>query len=505
MNVNISIYFVTRKHYIGENSIPMSTNKLTDLLSTFTREEFRQFGLFISSPFFNKEFIQIKLYEILKKHHPDFDSRGFNKPAVFARLYPHKKYSDGTMRNIFTRTLSLAQDFLSVWKYRNDTYSFNMNLLSELSARRQTVLFEKKKIDVALDIETEKHKTESFYYRRFLFIDLQRRFKNTQKSLFELMNETLYELSDNFSVFFMIGMLRMYTLLSNTNRYMLHYELNKNLMDGIEFHIRENYENYKNITYLVLYYNFYMLAKTGNEKHYYDLFELMMNKSYELEHAAKQDLYTILANYCYTKINKGEMDFINQQFYINKQKIETEFYKSDAGFMSHILYINVVITGLEAGEELWVREFMEKYKQELDQVNRENTYIFCCSFYHYWIKDYSKSLELAAKVKTDDLSYKHQLRSLYLKIYFDLNEAETFYSHIDSYKHFIASSSNVSGHLRETINNYINFAKKLFDLKYDRDINDTELAMVKKDIINNKAMINKPWLLRKIEEIEKTI
>lgn len=483
----------------------MGSNKLIELLRTFTKDEFKQFGFFINSPYFNRESVQIKLYEVLKKFHPEFDGRGINKAALFNKLYPERKYSDGTMRNILTRTLSLAENFLSVRKYRNDTYNFDMNLLSELSSRKQTTLFEEKKDDMSINIDAEKYKTENYYYRRFLFFDAQRRFKNTQKSLFELIDETLHELSDDFSAFFLIGMLKMYAMLSNTNKYMLHYELNKNLMDGIEFHIRDNYEKYRNVTYIVLYYNFYMLAKTGNEMHYHDLFELMMNKSDELEHEDKQDLYTILANYCYTKINKGEMDFINQQFYINRQKIETEFYRSETGFMSHILYINVVITGLEAGEELWVKEFMEKYKPELDPVNRENTYIFCNSFHCYWIKDYSKSLDLAGKVKTDDLSYKHQLRSLYLKIYFDLNETETFYSHIDSYRHFIAGSNNVSEHLRVTINNYVNFAKRIFDLKNRGDVNDTDLAMIKKDIINNKAMINKPWLLRKIEEIEKSI
>jgi hypothetical protein len=162
----------------------------------------------------------------------------------------------------------------------------------------------------------------------------------------------------------------------------------------------------------------------------------------------------------------------------------------------------VVVTGLEAGETGWVNNFISQYKSELDKINRENTFIFCSAFYNYWIKNFSEALNLAAKVKTDDSSYKHQLKSLYLKIYYDLNETEPFYSHVDNYKHFISSEKNVGEQVRLNVNNYINYAKRLFDLKSSNIIDSIEVKMLENEIINNKAMINKPWLLRRIKELE---
>ncbi|KXK49032.1 MAG: hypothetical protein UZ05_CHB002001963 [Chlorobi bacterium OLB5] len=45
----------------------MINSKAIELLKTFNEEEFKQFGLFTASPYFNREAVQVKFYEILKK------------------------------------------------------------------------------------------------------------------------------------------------------------------------------------------------------------------------------------------------------------------------------------------------------------------------------------------------------------------------------------------------------------------------------------------------------
>jgi hypothetical protein len=42
----------------------------------------------------------------------------------------------------------------------------------------------------------------------------------------------------------------------------------------------------------------------------------------------------------------------------------------------------------------------------------------------------------------------------------------------------------------------------LFDLKNSGTVQNIDIEMLKREIINNKAMINKSWLLEKIAEME---
>ncbi|HJY64462.1 MAG TPA: hypothetical protein VJ455_09930, partial [Ignavibacteria bacterium] len=258
------------------------------------------------------------------------------------------------------------------------------------------------------------------------------------------------------------------------------------------------------VPYINYLYNTHKLVSTGEEKYFYALKNIFHHKYTSLGENDKRNLFSLLGNYCYVKTNTGELKFVNEQFVIIKTSIEHGYYKIGEGFISHLMFMNTVITGLEAGETGWVKNFIEKYKIELDHINRENTYIFCKALIYYWEKDYNKALDYAAKIKTGDTSYKHQIKSLYLKIYFDLPDTESFYLHIDSYKHFISADSNISKQVNTALGNYINYAKKIFDLKMKPNTEDADIELLKREIIKNKAMVNKPWLLRKIEELFKS-
>jgi hypothetical protein len=306
--------FVINKYYIyirnmGEKQA--ISGKLIGLLKTFSEKEFKEFGLFINSPFFTKEAAQGKLYLILKKYYPAFDGRDFKKEKVFSKLYPDKKYNDGILRNVFTRTLALAEDYLTVKRYSEKEFYYRLNLLSELNERKQLKLFEKEIIVTENYLQENLIEDGNHYYEKFLLQEEQRSFTRGQKS--SLKSGEMYPgLFHNFSISFMINMLKIDVYMQNTNRYMFHFEQYKFLMEGIEKHIEDNYAEYSKITYLNYYYNASMLAKTSGEEYYYNLFKLIKHKDRELAYTDKRGLYVILANYCYTKSNAGELNFLKE-------------------------------------------------------------------------------------------------------------------------------------------------------------------------------------------------
>jgi hypothetical protein len=249
------------------------------------------------------------------------------------------------------------------------------------------------------------------------------------------------------------------------------------------------------------YYNTYKLAATQDEAYFYELKNIMKNNYNELSREDKRNIYSILTNYCYIKINTGIDKFKKEHFELMREHVEKGYYLVAGKFMTHLLYMNCVIVGLGAGEEQWVENFIESHKAELDVLNRENAYRFSRAFFYYSTGQYSKALDTAALVETNDLSYKHQLKSFYLKIYFDMNESEPFYSHVDNYRHFISSEANAAPAVRETIHNYINFAKRIFDLKNGRDEKEFELLQLEREVKESHSLINKDWLLKKIAEV----
>src|SRR3989304_9957186 len=145
----------------------MIRGKLIELLKEFSEEEFRKFGLYVHSPFFNRETVQNKFYIILKKYYPLFNGRDFNKEKVFKKLYPAKKYNEGVMRNILSNMLTLAENFLAVNKFMQNQVELNITLLGRLTDKKQFLLFRKaeKLLDKLLD-RTES-KDYDYYYNKF--------------------------------------------------------------------------------------------------------------------------------------------------------------------------------------------------------------------------------------------------------------------------------------------------------------------------------------------------
>ncbi len=482
----------------------MISSKAIDLVSTFNEAEFKEFGLFIASPFYNKEVVQVKFYEIMKKQRPLFTGYSFEKEKVFVKLYPGKKYNDGVMRNILSRTLELAENYLTVKRQAADPFSCRISLMRELSERKVQKLFEKVEVKAKEILDNLPAKDDQYYYSSFVLLNEKSKFLSRQKSSLYTSNDLLLEASENLTVSFLITMLQSKTNIANSNLKIFNFDKDPTVNE-LEILAEKEITKNAEITYLKYYYNSFKLARTLDEKYFYELKKIVDSSYDKFRDQDRKDIFTILTNYCYFKINEGELHFKKEHFLLFRENIMRGHYKGSRNYLDHIKYFNVAVTGLEAGELCWVVDFIEKYKSELDDINRENSYNFCRALVYYHQAKYNDAVNWAAKVKADDLSYKHQLKSLYLKIYYDMNETEPFYSHIDSYRHFLLNEKLIPEVTKQVISSYINFTKKLFDIKNRIEEKDFDLFKIRKDISDNKAMINKSWLLERADKIEKSL
>jgi hypothetical protein len=247
----------------------------------------------------------------------------------------------------------------------------------------------------------------------------------------------------------------------------------------------------------------YNLLKSGSEKIFSELLTELLISYRKIDNPTLRNLFTAAENFAAEKINSGILEYFPELFRIYRFMVEHKLYTGSYGHMRHIFYINIVSTGLEAGEMEWVESFIENYRNEVYEEFRENSYNMAQAIFYYWKKDYNKSLSLAAKVTTEDFVFKINIRSLYLKIYYDINETESFYSHIDALKHYYTKSKEVPESIRRVLAEYVNYSKQLFDYKNLPNHDGFELAQLKNLISDNKSLLNKTWLLRKIAEIEK--
>ncbi len=483
----------------------MHSAKFIEVLRSFSPQEFKTFGVFLNSPYFNTEKLPVKLYDMLKRHYPEFASKSLSKENVFTKLYPGKPYNDKLMRNIASDMLRLAESFITAESSRKEELKSKILLMNEFSRRKLISLFERN-VEKAESILSQTQTEDIDFYKNRLEIE-------RSKKQHEIIHKDIYinpknreqEVSDQVTAISLLEMIYCNLKLTSIEK-KFDFDYKLNFEDEIDQFLSSSGSRFlENVYIKCLYYNFKLL-RTQQEKYYFLLRDFIQSDFERLPREIRRDTYISLANYCYVRITKGDDEYIRESFMNNREMIKNDLFTTAAGNIPNVFFMNVVTTGLECGEQEWVEKFISEDGHRLKDDSREDTLNFCLANLHYYKCDYGTAFTFLSKITTDDMTYKHNVRSLTLKLYFDTNEIEPFLSHIDSYRHFIAGNKLVFDKIKDSLNNYISFSKRIFCIKnkigkFDED----DLPKLNREISECTPLINRPWLLRKIDELtEKT-
>ena len=110
----------------------MGTPNLISLLRSFSKDEFKEFGKFVRSPYFNTHKDLVNYYIFLKTYFPSFNQQAFTKENAFRKVYPERKFSNREMLKMNSRMNQLGNEFL---KTRSENFTDDFKLLGEYLKR----------------------------------------------------------------------------------------------------------------------------------------------------------------------------------------------------------------------------------------------------------------------------------------------------------------------------------------------------------------------------------
>lgn len=512
----------------------MRKSDLILLFKTFSKEDFIKFGDFLKSPYHNKYQILISLYNILKTHYPDFSSERLSKTKIFGILYPAKTYNDGIMRNIISDLKNMVIEFKTYEAFEKHNYLKN-NL--KLNILRQNGLFKKFSSlynKLRKRLSTIKEKDSDQYYNEFLLADSQKKYIiglnrkiNFRKKFVEKHNvqgriDALNLMLDNLALSFGINAFKIYIQIKRLENLMFFVKNEENNYD-----YRLNYYNIAELLYkefknkldatnsdmIYLDYNFFSLhtyTEPDNEAYINNLLDVKKNSLELLNISERWNLFSLLITYMHGRVLRGNLNKLKDTFNLIKEFIETKSYRSTLNnTIPDYMLVNTMDYALIAGEVKWAEQFYHTYINDIPEKDRNNISIYCEAYILYSKNKYTDALEKLAKVIYDSVFdggifvFKVRLKILYLKIIYELNEHELFYSNIDSFRHFVSNNKTLVINEKERIFNFISYFKKLFHLK--NKLNEDmgfEIISFKNDLLNNIDVDEKVWLLTKTEQLE---
>lgn len=471
----------------------MAEYKLLSLLKSLNKKEHRQFKKFLNSPYFNTNKSLNKLYEIISDNevvNNDF----IQKEYVYKKLFPQKKYKDLHCRQYLSSLTKLLEKFIQIEHFYKNKDLQNQALLKEFTYKGSENIFSQ------LYSKTKPSSTITdgeYYYNLFRREDIRNQFlAYTAQNQNRLLAQPNYSETIQFlDTFYLIYKLKYCCELLN---YKSVGALGKEtiLLDDILELLKK--KDYSGTPIINAYYKILLTFIYPDEEiNYYSLIDFLKENDHQFQHDDSREMYIYAQNFCIRQINKGKSAYLQELLNVYKILLKRKIiYLNNQ--LSPWDYKNIVVTGLRCQDYSWVKSFIDKYKSKLPEKEKNNAYKYNLAKYHFYQKEYNDVLKLLQKVEYNDIFYNLDSKAMLLKTYFEIEEYDTMYSLIESFKIFLRRSRDISKNRIKSYKNMLKIVQKISRRKLNRNTDVHELL---KEIEKTKPLADANWLKSKAMEL----
>jgi len=485
----------------------MHNNSLLEILRTLSKDEFKRFDKFVTSPYFNKKSYVISLFRHIRKYYPDFKSQKLDREQAWKAIYPVKKYNYGIFKNLVFDLTKLAENFLKIEYYLKDELQSGYNFLDVLNERHLTKLF-KSNFNVisksAADLYARKVLSAENYFEFMSKLYLLKFGFSAEFSPYPGMDKELITHLESLISYFMIVLIKAdlsYLSFKADNNPKQENNLTSIFLDKVDLiKLMEYYETKSSLSFNVLnaYYKMYLSINDKNSPHkYFDFKKTLEFTSPGLSNSDKHILLSSLTN-CVANLTAYGINKSSESLEIAKLQINEKVLLNHDGYIGVTHFISLIQSACNVGDHIFIEEFTNKFSRYLHSDVKENLEKFSLVHYHFARKEYNKSLELILKIDYDLFTMKYYLKNLQMMNFYELSDYESYLSNLDSIRHFISKNKSITEKWKVSQTLFVNYLSALFKLRENPD--EFELKKLKADIQNSNPQ-KKQWLIGKTDEL----
>lgn len=476
----------------------MKTTKLYQILSQFEVYELNRLHKFIHSPYFNPSEPLCAFYDEI---HTELKSNekeesALDKKRLWNLLVEDEPYNDRRFRKYTSDLLSLVEDFLAMEKYKSNPIHQADFLLQAVQEKKFEALYSKSIKSARRLAKRQPDRSSNYYFNQY---KIEKRFYEiSQADIRRTERSNIDALIQNLDYFYLAEKLRYYCTLLSRRKIQKH-EYNILFIQEILEHIEK--EDYSDRPQIMVYYHVYKLyASLENTSDYYALKELIKRHEYIFSPDDLRDIYLLAINFCIAKNNQGDTNFLVELFGTYRQALYAEVLYMD-GELSPWSFKNIVLTGLRAGEDQWVEDFIQDYSSKLNPKFRENAVKFNRARLFHYREQYDRVIPLLNEVEFTDFSYSLDAKALLLATYYELGELDALHSFLDSFQVYLNRHKKSLPENRRQ--NYLNLVKYVRRISNILPEDSESIEKVEAEINNHGKIADRSWLIEKIGALKK--
>ena len=487
----------------------MLKSKIIDVLKTFTQEELKNFRNYINSPFHNSNKNVVKLFELIRKHGPGYDSPAIQKEKLFRKLYPSKKYSDIVIRILLSDLLKLSEDFLAYQRYIKTPLAEEMFLLEELKNRNLDSLFNKVIKEAEQHLDMAGGMNDAYFLNRYEIENLKVNYliskdKQTGSGL------ALLKKGEYLVDYFLVNVMNIVQEL-NERAEVLNEKFSFNLTE--EFIMNTsldkviNYMKTANYSYhpiIEMHYYMYLSSLDHESDLYYLKFRESVVKNLHLFHnEEKFNLLLALESCCVSRLKTDRVKIYEDLIEVYELMLASNvFSESSKGYMQANLFRNIFYTAVVLKRYEWAEKFVYDYHDHLLPEQKNDMYNYTKALLNFEKDNFETALEFIGKVNHSFFVFKFEARVLMMKIYYELRSFEPALSLIDSFSHFLTKNKIVSDSFRDPFMFFNKYMKILIKISSEnKSVDKKDLEFLKKEIQNSRHFFSRRWILEKTDEL----
>lgn len=474
----------------------MRKSKLVDLLGQLSTRERSRFREYVFSPFFNKNKKVRRLCDYLLARAPEFEGAGMEKTKVYGHLFGSGPYRELRLNNVISDLLQLLYDFLAQLEYEEQEERRKSDLLTALLDREIHGHVERvaRRYRQLLDQRPERH--HDYHLSAYRLHDHLDRYSLTRGK--RSYDENLQRQSDHLDRYYFINKLRLACDMTSRNAvvkagYRAHF------LEDLLARVEQNEQGVGEDPALQVYYRAYrMLTHPDEEPFYFQLKEVLARHATLFPRRELRTLYNYALNHCVRRINSGQTDYYREILDLYQVLLaERILYKN--GYLTQWTYINIVTAGIRLKEWVWTETFIQQYRSDLLPEVQYNVYTYNLASLYYERGDRDRALQLLHEVEFTDAFYHMAAKIIQLKIYYELDETEAFFSLVEAARKYLRRNRQLSDYQKQSNQHFLRLAARIYNLRLKQGaVSRREIAAEREQLNQRLAetepVANKEWL-----------
>ncbi len=491
----------------------INDSKLIDLLKALGNKEMRSLSEFVISPFFNKKEKTIRLFEYLKKCHPDF--KVIYRPSLYQHLFPEENHAanhpldrrkDKKLRDVMSDLVKLIEQYLLHKDQQKNEVRQKYQLVRVFLSRGL-----QKHVPDLLKTAKEKHALRPegdplHLYDASMLSEMELSYALTQDWGKPIGMQAAL---DYFHYHALAGQLRLYAAAisrEHTMPFTYNYLMKKELLEHLSV------SDYTHVPIVDAYYRVFMLFRGEDlETHYRPLLHILTEQNKYFSYRELQNLYALLFNFCNLQINRGLREYNVQKFEIYKHTLPEGLWHYGK-YISRDHFILAVRAALGSNNIEGAISVIERYGDELPPQHKKPIRHLVRIFLFFAQKKYTEMHDALIKMgkPPEGFYYGIYFRLLKIQVYYELSIIKNgeynglLKSEIDNFKGYLRRAP-MSKRNKASYKRFLNIIIRIFNKRFDR-INAPYIKVLQsiRDTIEdpNELLVEKQWLLEKIKELE---